>query len=179
MYRAAEIAIPVSPISRWNFFAEQLGTPIRDLSLASPTIKQIMIALTMIAGDDVDRGMRLLSAPAKRLPDIEIIPSGKHAFVLTEVIALAERARERVAIGRFIFNWVESLDPSLFDLLSGTGHPVKAVPVAGIFVHYMAEKTFGGPLTTPQVGAAVAAANNSHRHAKKTTSTGFLRRKHH
>ncbi|MFK4706004.1 hypothetical protein ABIC83_002843 [Roseateles asaccharophilus] len=126
------------------------GLPIAKLKEAPVATRQVMRALQLIGSGSYDAGARLLTAG--RTLDSEadswvIQASGKHAFVLSELLALAHKARAAHALPpKEAWSWLASVDARLHALLSDIGKPVQSAACAAVVGHYLLEKRHGGPI---------------------------------
>lgn len=154
-------------------FSAQLGLRAADFSFASDVVIQVAAGLQAIASRDFLMGRSLLTrdfigdrsarkhlwpTTGKRL---QISPSGRHAYVYTEILALIHAARSVGSLPpRGHLSWIKRLDPVLHRLLVEAGRPVSAVQCAGIVAHYLCEVAAGKPLHEPHIKAAQLAFDN-------------------
>ena len=147
-------------------FADQLGAPISQLAHASPVIHQIISGLNELAQGRGDAGASILAnEPGSHEKIQAYTPSGKHAYIYTEIVGLLHRARNRSAFPpKYCFLWVRGVDAVLFDLLINAFGFLKPVSCAGIFAHYRAEKLKGVAMVEPRVQSAAMAFQADRQH---------------
>lgn len=80
-----------------------------------------------------------------------------HAYVLTVMAAMLEKAREDGVQASADFLWLKPVDRRLWYMLNTVGRQTPFVEVAGPFAHWVAEKEFGKKLIVPMVEEATNA----------------------
>src|SRR3990167_2578453 len=80
-----------------------------------------------------------------------------HAYVFTVMAAMLEAAREDGVQASADFLWLKPMDRRLWYTLNAVGRQTPFVEVAGIFAHWVAEKTSGRKLLVPMVDEATRA----------------------
>ena len=80
-----------------------------------------------------------------------------HAYTLTVMASMLERARDDGVQASADFLWLKPVDRKLWYTLNTVGRQTPFVEVAGIFAHWMAEKEAGRKLVVPTVEEATKA----------------------
>lgn len=80
-----------------------------------------------------------------------------HAYVLTVMASMLERARDDGVQASAEFLWLKPLDRRLWFTLNTVGRQTPFIEVAGIFAHWVAEKEAGRKLLVPMVEEATNA----------------------
>ena len=137
-------------------FSAQLGDTIDIFSTAPSEIKQIAAGFSAYLAGETDKGYALLTnADRSNVSEFCHTPSGKHAYIYTELLGLALLAREQISFpAKNKLEWLTKHDPVLYDLLTNLNMPVQPLSCAGIVAHFMAEQYAGHAIETPMVQAA-------------------------
>ena len=81
--------------------------------------------------------------------------SKRHAYLGTMLASLLEIARTDGVLATSEFLWLKPVDRRLWYMLNSVGRQTAFIEVAGLFAHWLAEKTFKCPLKTPMIKEAV------------------------
>lgn len=81
----------------------------------------------------------------------------KHAYVLTVMAEMLERARDDGVQASSEFLWLKPYDRRLWYTLNTVGRQTPFIEVAGIFAHWVAEKEAGARLMVPMIEEATNA----------------------
>lgn len=140
-------------------FRTQLGAAITELPDASPIIKQMIEGLDNLARGNQQAGFALLSNASghRHDPNYVYTPSGKHAYIYTEILALTDRARMKTRIPNGGLSWMRDMDEDLYDLLVNVNHPVQPVTCAGVVSHHLTEKAARRAIHEPMIDLAESA----------------------
>lgn len=84
-----------------------------------------------------------------------------HAYVLTVMAAMLEKAREDGVQASSDFLWLKPMDRRLWYTLNCVGRQTPFVEVAGIFAHWVAEKEAGKRLVVPMIDEATKALESA------------------
>jgi intracellular multiplication protein IcmP len=79
----------------------------------------------------------------------------RHAYVYTMMAGLLEEARTPGVLASCDFRWLKPKDRRLFYTMNCVGRRTAFAEVAGIFAHWLAEKSTGRALYVPYVAEAV------------------------
>jgi hypothetical protein len=143
-------------------FVRQLGTPIDRFNEVSNELKHVAVALALCARGNVERGRVLLRSYGSKVAVAAYTPSGKHAYVYTELLNLAMMAREiAAALPVNEYMWLRAHDRALFSLILNAGKPIQPLFCAGIVAHYREEVRAGHAITDPMVQLAQDAYDQS------------------
>ncbi|WP_028388110.1 type IVB secretion system coupling complex protein DotM/IcmP [Legionella fairfieldensis] len=92
----------------------------------------------------------------------------KHAYLLTAMASLLERAREDGVVPTAEFLWLKPLDRRLWYMLNCVGRQTPFVEVAGPFAHWRAEKEMGRRSLVPMIDEAIKALEIAIKEVKLT-----------
>jgi len=81
----------------------------------------------------------------------------RHAYVLTVMASMLEKAREDGVLPTANFIWLKPVDRRLWYMLNSIGRQTPFTEVAGPFGHWLAENELGRKIATPMVDEAVKA----------------------
>jgi hypothetical protein len=151
------LSAPDSGRDRWTYFARQLGLSIAELSQSTDIVRRVLTALHLISDGREQRGRALLASDKQKQVDESIDVSGRHAFIYTELLRFIESPRIKLLLQELPIEWIREVDNTVYELLNTSRRSVRCTSVAGIMMHYQAEKRAGNSISEPQVGAAVAA----------------------
>lgn len=133
-------------------FVKQLGVTIDKFSTCPVVIKQVAQGLALYTQGDFENGSLYLSSKGSNLQLAAYKPSGKHAYVYTELLALATLARRLKYFPHVAeYAWLNKADPTLFSLIIGVGNPVQVLSCAGVVAHYMEEIRQERAISEPMV----------------------------
>lgn len=126
----------------------------RDRDGAAQLLRQIAVSAASnkldFSGTQVLLNKHKNSSGVRKLAD-------KHAFVLTMMATMLEKARNDGVIATADFLWLKPIDRTLWYMLNSVGRQTPFVEVSGCFAHWLAEKEFGAKIMVPMVDEAVTA----------------------
>lgn len=136
-------------------FVRQLGAPIDKFSEAPDLIKRVACGLSLCAQGEYERGHALLLRDGACVEVPAYTPSGKHAYVYTELLSLAMQSLKfgSLPIVKQLA-WLRGQDWILYQLIMSRAMPVKPLSCVGIVFHYMEEIRVGHAIAEPMVQAA-------------------------
>lgn len=82
---------------------------------------------------------------------------GKHAYTLTVLASLLEKARQDGVVPSSEFLWLKPVDRRLWYMLNCVGRQTPYAEVAGAFAHWRAEKEMGRRSLVPMIDEAIRA----------------------
>lgn len=163
----------IEPKLTRQVFALQMGRRWDHLDKMPLYIKAIIATLLAKANDD-DAGDELAeqisrSAQGNRLDfsgtqkllikykdDAVLVDSvNAHAYILTVMATLFEKARYTGVIATSEFLWLKPVNRKLWYMLSSVGRQTSFIEVSGPFSHWIAEKKMGRKLLVPNINQAV------------------------
>ncbi|MFJ1268936.1 type IVB secretion system coupling complex protein DotM/IcmP [Legionella lytica] len=83
--------------------------------------------------------------------------TGKHAYTLTVLASLLEKARQDGVVPSAEFLWLKPVDRRLWYMLNCVGRQTPYAEVAGAFAHWRAEKEMGRRSLVPMIDEAIRA----------------------
>lgn len=158
-----------------KIFALQLGALWKGTAKLPPHTKALFAVFAARYNADTNAASKILmqlnSSPSNKLnlegvdallkkhentqPVQKIIQS--HAYILTVMASMLERAREDGVQASADFLWLKPLDRRLWYTLNTVGRQTPFIEVGGVFAHWVAEKEAGRRLLVPMVEEATNA----------------------
>lgn len=151
-------------------FALQLGATFRGVDALPPHTRALFAVFAGRIAADRDGPVKLLTQIArssatgkldfsgtdellKKHKDNKIIQKvlKQHAYVLTVMASMLERARDDGVVPCSEFLWLKPLDRRLWFMLDSVGRQTPFTESAGPFSHWIAEKEFGRKLNVPMI----------------------------
>ena len=159
-----------------RIFTLQLGPYWNGFDALNPYTKALAAIFIAKINRDRDGAINLLKAishsSAEGKLDFTLVPAllnkhrntelvqeivAGHAYVMTMMASLMERARDDGVLASADFLWLKPLDRRLWYILNNIGRQTAFAEVGGIFAHWMVEKTLGQKSPAPMVEEAVKA----------------------
>lgn len=94
--------------------------------------------------------------------------TSKHAYTLTVIASLLEKARLDGVVPASEFLWLKPIDRRLWYMLNCVGRQTPYAEVAGVFAHWKAEKEMGRRSLVPMIDEAIKALEVAIKEVKLT-----------
>lgn len=170
-----------------RIFTLQLGAYWYGFDALNPYTKALAAVFIAKINRDRDGATKLLKilseSAAKGRLDVTLVPDllnkhkntpliqeivGQHAYIMTVMASLMERARDDGVLASADFLWLKPVDRRLWYILNNIGRQTAFVEVGGIFAHWMAEKTLAQKSLSPMIEEAVKALELAIKEIKLT-----------
>jgi intracellular multiplication protein IcmP len=180
LMKDAKIKVTVVRSKASRVFVMQLGKLWKGVEALPPHTKALFAAFAARAARDADASRKLLDKLAlsfhsgkldfagvdnliKKYGNEKIVVEAisKHAYVLTAMAALLEKARMDGVLSTADFLWLKAVDRKLWFMLNCIGRQTAFTEISGPFAHWLAEREVGRSLKIPVIDKAIDALDEA------------------